>query len=310
MTKRICLFAGFHPKNQVSDYVVHYAHALSKLADVYYWADCPMPAQEIAKLAPYTQGAWAQRHGKYDFGSWQALIHQIGWEKLRSYDECIFVNDSVFAPLFPLKPLVEKGTALAVDAWSFNAYEHEYLESYFYVLKKRVLTSPVFENFIEMITQQSSVNGVIVQYEHGLTHMLRAGGFSYKAFASFYNSAADEWRSCVRAGLPILKTKIFTKYRVYVEYEWLPGWRRFLKKYTDYPVEFIDQHLESMDVDVRQFDTFGFWLKSVWWTLRRWRQKCFRIHFHKHVKIVVLFGIPLLNNVAKPPTKFPVEIIK
>lgn len=24
MTKRICLFAGFHPKNQVSDYVVHY----------------------------------------------------------------------------------------------------------------------------------------------------------------------------------------------------------------------------------------------------------------------------------------------
>jgi lipopolysaccharide biosynthesis protein len=309
MTKRICLFAGFHPKNQVSDYVVHYAWALSQLADVYYLADCEMPENELAKLAPYTQGAWGYRHGKYDFGSWQELIHKLGWERVRKYDECIFANDSVFAPLFPLQPLVEKGTALPVDAWSINAYEHEYLESYFYVLKNRVLQSPFFENFMEIVTKQASVNRVIVQYEHGLTHMLRVAGFSYKAFASFYNSAADEWRQCIRLGLPVLKTKVFTKYRVYVEYEWLPGWRKFLKKHTDYSLELIDQHLRSLDIDPQQFDTWCFWCKSVWWTLRRWRQKWFRVHFHQKVKIILLFGIPFMDNTAKPPTKYPVDTI-
>lgn len=269
-----------------------------------------MPAEQLAKLVPYAKGAWGQRHGKYDFGSWQMLIHQIGWNTFRSYDECMFVNDSVFAPLFPLEPFLKKGTSLDIDAWALNAYEHEYLESYFFVLKNKVLISPIFENFMEIITKQASANGVIVQYEHGLTHMLRTGGFTYKVFASFYNSAADEWRTCIRFGLPILKTKVFIKYKVYAEYEWLPGWRKFLKKHTDYSLKLIDQHLQSIDVDPNLFDTFTVWLRSVWWTLRRLRRKLFRIHFHKNVKMIVLFGIPLLNNVAKPPTRFPVQVIK
>ncbi len=310
MTKRICLFAGFHPKNQVSDYVVHYVRTLAKLADVYYWADCPMPQSELDKLTPYTKGVWAARHGKYDFGSWQALIHQIGWEQLAQYDEGVFVNDSVFAPLFPLQFFVEKGTSLTVDAWALTAYEYEYLESYFLVLKKRVLVSPVFKKFMEEIAQQPSVNSVIIHYEQGITRILRNAGFTYQAFASSYNSAADEWRACIRLGLPILKTKVFTKYRTYVEYEWLPGWRKFLKKHTNYPTEYIIQHLKSLDIDWEKFDTLTFCLQSVWWTLRRWRQKWFRIHFYKGVNIIVLFGVTLLNNVAKPPTRYPVEIIK
>ena len=65
-----------------------------------------------------------------------------------------------------------------------------------------------------------------------------------------------------------------------------------------------------MDVDPNLFDTLAVWLRSVWWTLRRLRRKLFRIHFHKNVKMVVLFGVPFLNNVAKPPTRFPVQIIK
>ena len=310
MTKRICLFAGFHPNNQISDYVVYYLKALSKLADVYYMADCTMPQSELDKLVPYTKGVWAKRHGKYDFGSWQEIIHQIGWDRLRSYDECIFANDSVFAPLFPLELLIEKGTAICADAWAFNAYEYEHLEAYFYVLKKRVFSSATFENFIESITKLGTVNDVIIQYEQGLTKMLREGGFTYQVFISFCGSAADEWRNCIRAGLPILKTKVFTKYRTYVEHESLFGWQKFLMQHTKYPVKLIEQHLVSVGIDPNQFNTWGFRLKSVWWTLRRWRQKCFRIHFHKHERILVLFGVSLWNNEAKFPTRFPVKIIQ
>ena len=306
---RICLFAGFHPKNQISDYVVYYVRALCELADVYYLADCEMPASELAKLAPYTKGAWGQRHGSHDFGSWKILIDRIGWETIRSYDECIFVNDSVFAPLTCLKSFVEKGSSQPVDAWALNAYEYQYLEVYCYVLKKSVLASPIFETFVQNITKQNSINDVIIKYEHGLTKMLRAGKFTYKVFASFYGSAADEWRQCIKMGLPILKTKVLTKYRIYVEHEWLPGWRKFVKKQTAYPLKLIDQHLVSMGVDPHQFDTLYFRLKSCLWTVKRWRRKLLRIHFSKDVKIVVLFGITIVNTDIHR-TCYPVETFK
>lgn len=309
MTKRICLFAGYHPKNQVSDYVVYYVRALAELADVYYLADCDMPASELVKLAPYTKGAWGQHHGSHDFGSWKLLINKLGWETIRSYDECIFINDSVFAPLTSLKPFVEKCSALPVDAWALNAYEYQYLEVYFYVLKKSVLISPIFEEFVRSITKQNSINDVIIKYEHGLTNMLRAGKFTYSVFASFYGSAADEWRRCIGIGLPILKTKVLTKYRIYVEHEWLPGWRKFVKKNAVYPLELIDQHLVSMSIDPHQFDTMSFLLKSCWWTIRRWRRDWFRIHLSKGVKIVVLFGVTIVNTDIHP-TRYPVQVIK
>ena len=166
MTKRICLLAGFHPKNQVSDYVVYYAKALAELAEVYYLADCEMPAKELAKLAPYTKGAWGYRHGKYDFGSWQELIHKLDWQTLAQYDECLLVNDSVFAPLFPLNPLFEKAaTHEPLDAWALNSFEQDYMGSFFVVLSRKAFLSDAFKQFVASVTPKADVGEVIRHYE-------------------------------------------------------------------------------------------------------------------------------------------------
>ena len=142
--KRICLFAGYHPHGEMAEYVVYYIKALASLADVYYMADCAMQPGELEKLAPYVKGAWAVRHEKYDFGSWQELVHKIGWETLAEYDECIFCNDSGFAPLFPLEPIfsaAEKDASL--DAWGLNSFESDYFGSFFFVLKKTAVLSDI-----------------------------------------------------------------------------------------------------------------------------------------------------------------------
>lgn len=303
MTKRICLFAGYHPQGHVSDYVVYYIKSLAAVADVYYWADCTMDSAELSKLAPYVKRANAKRHGKYDFGSWQALIQQIGWNTLSQYDECVFANDSVFGPLFSLGPLLEKGTRADVDAWAINAYQNQHLETYFYVLKRKIILSPICQQFFSEIASQKSFDDVVLKYEQGLTRMLKQGKFSYGVVCSARESLAAKWRRYVRMGLPFLKIKIFTRYSIYSQDEWLPGWRKFLKKYTDYPVALIEQHLNSVNLPVEQFDRGSFFWHSLVWRIRRIRQRVFRVRFYKNEKIVVLFGITLYSNLPKETTQ-------
>ena len=77
--------------------MVAYLRDLSRFADVYYLADCPLEAGELDKLAPYTKGRWAIRHGRYDFGSYSMLARDlVGWDVIEQYDELMLANDSCY----------------------------------------------------------------------------------------------------------------------------------------------------------------------------------------------------------------------
>ena len=308
--KRICLFAGYHPHGEVAEYAVYYIKAMSALADVYYMADCKMSPGELEKLAPYVKGAWGERHSKYDFGSWQEIVRKIGWEKLAEYDECIFCNDSGFAPLFPLEPVfaqAEKDASL--DAWGLNAFENDYFGSFFFVLKRRAVLSDAFKTFLMSVEKQPDVGDVIRKYEKNLPAVLRRGGFSYRVFTAAPQSVFNDWKDYVRRGFPVLKIQIFTRKRLYADRQWLPGWRAFVRAHSGYPVDLIEKHLRRIGVDPDGFDSFGFRLKSLWWAFRRWRRKGFRVHFCRGNNIVVLFGVTLVNNTAEA-SSHPVQPFK
>ena len=305
MTKRICLLAGFHPKGQVADYVVYYAKHLAAFADVYYLADCAMAPQELAKLAPYTKGAWGFRHKKYDFGSWQELIFKIGWDKLAEYDECLFTNDSVLAPLFDLAPFMQKGSASPADAWAMNSFEQDYMGSFFFVLKQKVLQSDVFRQFFLSVQPQPEVGDVIRKYEKALPGMLRSGGFSYAAaFTEGDKSVFNDWKFFIRQGFPLLKLQVFNRPRLYADREWLPDWEAFLTAYTAYPLELVYDYFSSVGISAVGFHSLGFKFKSIWWAFNRWRRKFFRFHFRHHI-IIVVFGWTLYDD-DRESSSFPV----
>ena len=300
--KRLCLFAGYHPKCQVSDYVVYYVRALSQLADVYYMADSDIPETELKKLFPYVKGAWAKRHGKYDFGSWQELIRRLGWDTLTQYDECIFANDSVFGPLFDLAPIFERAEKDAtLDAWAINAYDQQYIESYFYVLKRNVLTDESCKQFFHSVTPQQDVNGVISRYEQGITQLLNKGNFTYKVLRCTPGSLAENWRTFVKQGIPFLKVKNFTRAHLYFQHAYLPDWQTFLSKTTSYPTHLILQHLRSVDINPDILNTSSFKLKSLYWVFRQWRRKTFNFHFNRREKLLILFGVTLFTNISPHP---------
>ncbi len=110
----------------IDETAVAYVRELSRFADVYYLADCHLEAGELDKLAPYTSGRWAIRHGRYDFGSYSMLARDlVGWDTIATYDELLLANDSCYL-LRPLDEVFATMDARPAHWWGLQATNDDF----------------------------------------------------------------------------------------------------------------------------------------------------------------------------------------
>lgn len=107
-----------------------------------------MAPKEREKLKNIVAGAWGEKHGKYDFGSWAELIRRLGWEKINSCDELLLVNDSCLGSVFPLDDMFGEMERRDVEAW--GASGNHFVMSYFVCVSKKVFSSPEFRYFLKI----------------------------------------------------------------------------------------------------------------------------------------------------------------
>lgn len=201
--KRICLFAGFSPKQKIEEYVVYYLKKLSETADVYYCADNDLPDAETAKIAPFVKGVFSGKHSKYDFGSWAKIINALGWDFIEHYDEMILANDSCFGPIFPLQPIFDKMDALDCDAWGLA--KNKFLMSFFLVVKKRMFLRDDFRAFFNNLEPSTDKNHFL-QCEKQLSGILCSGKtaafLDKKELKNLYKQHRREIKSALRQVIP------------------------------------------------------------------------------------------------------------
>ena len=240
---RICLFAGYDPDGLIDPVVIEYIADLALHADVYYLADCHIAPQELAKLEPLTKGAWAKRHGCYDFGSWSMLAQQlVGWDLIDRYDELILVNDSCFL-MRPLQDVLVQMDARDCDWWGLQAtkgiattfatqalpeeidldtIKSDWLEcfeeqpvydflvgSYFLVLRKPAFSNQCVRDALNGVIQETEKLHIIRKYEIGLTRLLISQGYDFDTFIrTVYPHQpvfTETGFSLISQGFPLLK---------------------------------------------------------------------------------------------------------
>ncbi len=121
----------------------------------------------------------------YDFCSWRAGIEALG--VLDTFDELICANDSVYGPLFGLEPALSDHRFADADLWGM-CLSHQgtkrrgrrtscpHIQSWFFVIRRPALKSPVFRQFWESVVPLNKKDDVVDRYEIGMTeHFLRAG---------------------------------------------------------------------------------------------------------------------------------------
>lgn len=244
--KRLCLFVGYDCKNEIDDYVVYYVKKMSELAEVYYYGDFNCKPNELKKLEPYCKKAFAKRHKKYDFGSWQELIKIIGKDEIRKYDQLILANDSCYGPIYDLKNVFKKMDQKKCDFWGLSAskWYHIHIQSYFIVLNNNVLQYDTLFNFFEKVEEQPSLNEVCEKYEDRFTYVLSKAGFSFDSYVPYGDYDNQPYynvsNSIINANFPLVKVKTFYGE---VGKEPIKDWKKLIIQNTDYDISLIEKNL-------------------------------------------------------------------
>ncbi|QDC38073.1 CDP-glycerol glycerophosphotransferase family protein [Sphingobium fuliginis] len=240
--RRICLFAGYDPDGLIDPVAVEYIRDLARHADIYYLADCYIAPRELTKLAHLVKGAWAERHGRYDFGSWSLLSQKIGWDLIDSYDELILANDSCYlmrslegifaemdsrecdwwglqatkglASTFATQALAEELDLKALKSDWLSRFEadttYDFLVgSYFLVFRKTVLSDQCVRDVLTNVSEEKSKLNIIRKYEIGLTRLLISRGYEFETFVrAVYPHQpiyTDTGFELIKQGFPLLK---------------------------------------------------------------------------------------------------------
>ncbi|PVG81359.1 hypothetical protein DDE18_17885 [Nocardioides gansuensis] len=293
--RRVCLFAGYDGDGIIDETVVTYLADLSRFADVYYLADCELAAGELEKIAPYTRGAWAIRHGRYDFGSYSMLAKElVGWDVIDTYDELMLANDSCFL-VQPLDQVFAKMDATTCDWWGLQATYDDFddrayerlgrrlgldevgeqmrqlglwrysdfihVGSYFLCYRKRVHTDPRFRRRLDEVASQSEKVTIILKYEIGFSRLLILAGFRLATFVDGILAYHPVYRASafdlVHEGFPLLKRQLLTENPF--ETPDLHLWKeRVLAAAPDADVDAIDRSLRRTAPPWSLVRSFGF----------------------------------------------------
>ena len=217
LTKRLFLFAGFDKSGIVDDAMILYIRALSKLGDVIVFIDSDCDATQTKKLKPYVLNATAKRHGEYDFGSYKrAFAWANTHTDLSQYDFMYMVNDSVYGPLFPLKPYITKMESFATDAFGMvhsTKSEHPHIQSWFIGMRPSVFMSKWFGEFLSAVTPQKSKGAITHLYEHGFSKRVMENGGTYACLYTAHNrDIYNKIKHYYRAKMPFIKRAAFTRH--------------------------------------------------------------------------------------------------
>lgn len=220
-TRRLFIFASYDPDGIVDPYVVYYLRKLQELGDIIFVADYEPKDYEEAVLlvAPFTMYTSFKRHGEYDFGSYKIGYEiAVNFEWLDDYDYLYFVNDSMYAPLYPLKDIFETFEDLEIDVWGFTKNTRtkvEHIQSYFVGISKRAREAVDLKGFLDTVEHKDDKQDIVHTYEFGLSKLFTDAGFT---LFSFFNDDKEFnldphqpiFARMVELGYPFIKKRMLT----------------------------------------------------------------------------------------------------
>jgi lipopolysaccharide biosynthesis protein len=175
--KRVAIYAHYDAEGKLRRYVRHFLEGLRKVSDeIWFVSTGGLGDDELAKVRDLCTRAWTRPNEGFDFGMWQDALSQL---RLDGVDELVLTNSSVFGPLGSFEPLFARMAGSPADMWGVteNFDEGRHLQSYFVVMRQRLLRSESFQRFWQSVLPYKNKRQIIYSYEVGMSAFFRDQGF-------------------------------------------------------------------------------------------------------------------------------------
>lgn len=283
MRNRILLYLHYNKLGELADYVPYQLEKIRPIFDrVFFITNSELSRENIARLQDNHLIDDFLRHdndGGYDFKAWSDVMNLLGIDKLSEYDSVTLMNDTCFGPVYDFFPTFEKfDRRKDIDFWGLTNNRAQrirahwdpntdislpdHIQSYFVSFKQNVVKSSAFKDFWKEIKVFDHVLHVIVEYETKMTKHFEDAGFKSDCV---FNTLKTPWSpnempthdfsvfglsELMRRKFPFLKVRAFTQLSKNV---FTPAVMEVLQRDTDYPTEYIINHMTFVDYPDREY---------------------------------------------------------
>ena len=227
--RRLCIYVTYNKENKIKEYMGYMLKAMRDHADrLYVTCNYPEIKEGMEYIDPYADGIFFRENKGFDAGAYKDMLCSLlGWDMVYQYDELILMNDSFLGPFYDIGRCFAQMENAPCDFWgmtrnfggeyeSFIGRYETHIQSYFLVLRGRVIQSCQFRDFWERLEYPNTYEETIFYFEHRLNNLLRDEGFVPMALTDVWGMTFKRDENPYRLyslelirdkGLPILKKK-------------------------------------------------------------------------------------------------------
>lgn len=266
--KRLGIYLVYDRQKIVDRYIGYFLKELRTCVDTLVVV-CNMAAIVSGEenITAYADQVFFRENRGFDAGGFKdALCSLLGWDTVRRYDELVLANDSLFGPFRPMKDIFSEMDGRPIDFWGLAkhgnleregyAFVPEHIQSYFMVIRKRMLYSAHFEAYWKAMPYYTSFSDAVNQYEVLYTAHFSQLGYQYDVFAdcnannsenflnNFNHFEMLPYEFAKMRNFPFLKRKPLA--HIHLEFQTQENLRlalTYVDQETDYPVELIWENI-------------------------------------------------------------------
>jgi len=272
--KRIVILIIYDKQAIIDRYVGYLLNELSLCCDkIVVVCNNSFINRGLENIEKYSSDIFFRENIGYDAGGFKdALCTFVGWDELGNYDELILVNDSFYGPFIPFAKIFADVEKYSEDFWGLVKHPEyysewlgqipEHIQTYFMVIRKKMLTSSVFKEYWEELPYYSDYNEVTLKHEANFTLFFINHGYKYFSYVDLstiesiniennYNPYLYlQYEMIKKMNFPILKRRSLMYDSLYVQtQENSRQSLEFIKNQTNYDITMIWEHLiRIMDV--------------------------------------------------------------
>lgn len=187
--KRTAIFVSFNKTGKILATTVSYLENLKKHCDnILFITNNLSNEKELEKIKDLISYAYTTNQTGQDF-----YLYKKGYflakdlNLLQNSNELIFCNDSQYIPIMDLETILNNQDP-SLDIYGAKpGYEiKEHILSFFFIVKRRLFNSKIFEEFMHKIKKEKTLLNSIIKYEIEFITFLLKHGYNYDTIIHKY----------------------------------------------------------------------------------------------------------------------------
>ena len=78
--------------------------------------------ESLDRLSKFPIDIHVRANVGYDFGAYKAGLNFVGWDALKTFDQVVLSNSSVYGPIFPINEMFSKMEKRDIDFWGVTQW--------------------------------------------------------------------------------------------------------------------------------------------------------------------------------------------